>query len=549
MSNPILMAELAPRRLRGGVNRLQWLHVTVLLVELVLCLWIALQSQVTEVVNGRAPPWQGVFWNFYSLFIVQHVAALTLLAPIFAAGSITREKALGTFELLLTTPLTDADIVLGKWLAHVFQAVRWTLPSWPLLAFFQGLLDLPGTTLLLWLAGTLLWTATSTTVSLVCSALIRNGAAALLASYLLLAALLTGLFRFADLGTLVPWDTPTILDAWRSLAVWAPLAVAVLPLAILSLSLRKLHRWQHSDAKRTASHARAELPPVGFEPIYWKQLLVGTSMRMSLLRRFSRRSRAVLWIAATCTFASAFTPSALSVVIALFTLLYALPFFAAVLGSAAIAPEREQQTWDAIRLTALEPEEIVAQLRRAIVETMLGAWRLSSLAVAVLVLRLTEGESWTVSAMVAIPVFGAWALNRCTIPLAVMAGLRASARAPTFWRSLVPTIFECMGYALLFATASFVIGLMVSLVFVPLLFAALCSGKEEIGFVILSLYFGVYGVCVYWYHASFANQVGDGLFTAAVEELEAKKLRGVDPGPREPPSEPRRDRRKARLSE
>jgi ABC-type transport system involved in multi-copper enzyme maturation permease subunit len=439
MNNPILMAELAPQRLRGGVNRLQWVYVALLLAEIALCLFVAIRAEVVRELFGHHVSWQAAIWDYYTLFYVQHVAALTLLAPIFAAGSLNREKTQRTFELLLTTELTDADIALGKWAAHVFQATRWTLPSWPVLAFFQGLLGLPGPTLAWWLAGTILWTAAATTVGLTFSALMRNTAVALLASYVVLAALIVGLLVFADLGRLLPWDAPTIAVAWRSPSLWALLAVAVLPLAVLSLSLRPLHRWENRGVKPDTSPERASLPPVGDEPIYWKQRWLGSVLRVPFFNRLPREARTTFWVGLSCIVMLILDwaePLAIAVALGI---LIAIPTYGAIVASAAYSGEREAGTWDSLRTTLLRPLDFVDQHHRAITARMRVVWLLLLLPLSVGSLRAVLMEPIDdVLVPILILMYG-WGIAFTAIPFSVAAGLHSSAKASTMWRSLIPT--------------------------------------------------------------------------------------------------------------
>src|SRR5678815_4117633 len=45
---------------------------------------------------------------------------VALLAPIFTAGAITQEKDSQTYDILLSTPLTNGQIVLGSLLSRLF---------------------------------------------------------------------------------------------------------------------------------------------------------------------------------------------------------------------------------------------------------------------------------------------------------------------------------------------------------------------------------------------------------------------------------------------
>src|SRR6266550_1177787 len=55
--------------------------------------------------------------SFWQLLLV------SLLAPIFTAGAITQEKDSQTYDILLATPLTNGQIVLGSLLSRLFFVV------------------------------------------------------------------------------------------------------------------------------------------------------------------------------------------------------------------------------------------------------------------------------------------------------------------------------------------------------------------------------------------------------------------------------------------
>src|SRR5262245_19209302 len=64
------------------------------------------------------------------VFLGQYLLA-SLLAPSFAAGSITGEKERKSYEMLLASPLRPGAIVLGKWfasLAHLLLLIVASLP-------------------------------------------------------------------------------------------------------------------------------------------------------------------------------------------------------------------------------------------------------------------------------------------------------------------------------------------------------------------------------------------------------------------------------------
>ncbi len=62
---------------------------------------------------------------------------VTLLAPIFTAGAITQEKDSQTYDILLTTPLTNGQIVLGSLLSRLFFVIALLVSGIPIFAITQ----------------------------------------------------------------------------------------------------------------------------------------------------------------------------------------------------------------------------------------------------------------------------------------------------------------------------------------------------------------------------------------------------------------------------
>jgi ABC-2 type transport system permease protein len=73
--------------------------------------------------------WQGGgFWEvdratMFSMFRFLPWALVTVVIPLITMRALAEEKRQGTIELLITLPVTDADVILGKYLAALFMAV------------------------------------------------------------------------------------------------------------------------------------------------------------------------------------------------------------------------------------------------------------------------------------------------------------------------------------------------------------------------------------------------------------------------------------------
>src|SRR4030095_10711388 len=62
---------------------------------------------------------------------------VSLLAPIFTAGAITQEKDSQTYDILLSTPLTNGQIVLGSLLSRLFFVIALLISGIPIFSVTQ----------------------------------------------------------------------------------------------------------------------------------------------------------------------------------------------------------------------------------------------------------------------------------------------------------------------------------------------------------------------------------------------------------------------------
>jgi ABC-type transport system involved in multi-copper enzyme maturation permease subunit len=65
------------------------------------------------------------------------LALVALLSPIFTAGAITQERDSQTYDILLSTPLTNGQIVLGSLLSRVFFVIALLISGIPIFAVTQ----------------------------------------------------------------------------------------------------------------------------------------------------------------------------------------------------------------------------------------------------------------------------------------------------------------------------------------------------------------------------------------------------------------------------
>ncbi|MEM9560407.1 MAG: ABC transporter permease subunit, partial [Planctomycetota bacterium] len=72
------------------------------------------------------------------------IGLICVLAPVFMAGAIAQESDPKTWDILLTTPMSQAQIVLGNLFGRLFFVLALLLASLPLFALTQYFGGVPG---------------------------------------------------------------------------------------------------------------------------------------------------------------------------------------------------------------------------------------------------------------------------------------------------------------------------------------------------------------------------------------------------------------------
>lgn len=153
-------------------------------------------------------------------FIGQYVLA-SMMAPSFAAGSITGEKERKTYEMLLASPLRPPAIVLGKLVASLSHLAVLVFSSLPIVMLCLPLGGVHPSELAGAYLGLMLSVVTFGMISVACSAYFQRTSASLVVSYLLILPL-------ALVGVLY----------WKLLADYGSLRLFLLiPVAAVSLAL------------------------------------------------------------------------------------------------------------------------------------------------------------------------------------------------------------------------------------------------------------------------------------------------------------------------
>jgi len=127
-NNPILV-----RVVQSGGRRTRhlWIRVIYLAVLAVVAIFGVLGMQGASSQGSLAEFAKKAADMFKYLSLIQ-LAMVSILAPVFAASAITQEKDSQTYNILLSTPLTNGQIVLGSLLSRLFFVFALLLASIPL---------------------------------------------------------------------------------------------------------------------------------------------------------------------------------------------------------------------------------------------------------------------------------------------------------------------------------------------------------------------------------------------------------------------------------
>lgn len=136
---------IAVRLVQGGSRRARHFYIrAIYLGVLIACLLWALmlnspmssQTSLRNLASGAS--------QSFSFVANLQIALICLLAPVFMAGAIAQEANPKTWDILLTTPLSPAEIVLGNLFGRLFFILALLVSSLPLFALTQYFGGVPG---------------------------------------------------------------------------------------------------------------------------------------------------------------------------------------------------------------------------------------------------------------------------------------------------------------------------------------------------------------------------------------------------------------------
>ncbi|MFM9996763.1 MAG: ABC transporter permease subunit [Phycisphaerales bacterium] len=135
---------IAVRLVQNGSRRTRHLYIrsAYLAVLIVVLLWALLLNTDQDAMSYRALAEAGA--SSFEWIAYLQIGLICVLAPVFMAGAIAQEANPRTWDILLTTPLSSLQIVLGNLLGRLFFVLALLACSLPLFALTQFFGGVPG---------------------------------------------------------------------------------------------------------------------------------------------------------------------------------------------------------------------------------------------------------------------------------------------------------------------------------------------------------------------------------------------------------------------
>jgi ABC-type transport system involved in multi-copper enzyme maturation permease subunit len=459
MIGPIFSLDLLRAARRGGHHRFRIAYCLALALEAVV-LWVLILSRANPLFAGRGlsreEAGEMLSWALWGL-VLQQFCVLLLAAPAFAAGTLTDEKATGTLQYLLATPLTAREIIIDRWLSLMVQLIVLSLPGMPLLAFLGALLGFSAWELLALIVGSLPFLGLVVAAALLSSVWSRKTTSAILSLYAVLASVFLAIWLVGgwdSLGPLVVLDAVEQAgSAWPRLAlnglVWGgPIAPCLL---LAAWRLRPAFRKQLPGPTSANASWRRDLPPMKNNPIRWRERYLA-NRSLTWLAKIPRSVGLILVVVLTVLaygvvilldaqgssspgglagagFAAPTTITLLTVLFLSLVAAFLAGILAAVRCAGTISGERERQTWDVLLLTPLETKTLLRGKLWGVLDTI-GPYQLAYLAAAVPMAVLIG-----VPALVC--VIFVWLASWLLLYFTGATGIECSAAAVSSWRGLL----------------------------------------------------------------------------------------------------------------
>lgn len=447
--NPVLSRELLVNLRSPRAFLLQFAYVA-FLGAVVYFAWPQGEGGAHLVGTGAAQ-------RLFDLFFLGQFFLVALVAPTFAAGTITGEKERKTYEMLLASPLEPMTILVGKLLSSLTYIVLLIFSSLPLmiLCFLLGgilLSEIARAYLVLILAA-----GTFGLLSVACSSYFSRTSSALVVSYLIILplALLCVTMTRTENTVLRDFVSISVLPPW-CLAIWTVVAIVVnrrllRPPDVGSEGKEVIDEEQEMKYaigvvidrdlfpdKLFAPAKRTDLMPDGTNPVLDKELRSEIFSQGTLMLRLVIQVSMLLSIP-LMAFLLFFKPE-----LAGFYVAYVIMFnmlVGPVFSSGSITQERERQTLGLLLTTLLGPGQIVqAKLVAALrVSTVLTFLLTEQLLLAYVLIPELRERFWTL--FVYLAIIAATCLVTTTVGLLCSALSRRTAVAMVLTYMMLLVLF------------------------------------------------------------------------------------------------------------
>ncbi|MDX9911649.1 MAG: ABC transporter permease subunit [Phycisphaerales bacterium] len=141
-TNPIAVRLVQNGSRRGRHNLVRSIYLAVLIIAL---LWALLLNTGAGALRYRELAHAGAS-SFTAIAYLQ-IGLICVLAPVFFSAAIAQESSPRTWEVLLTTPMSAGQIVLGNLIGRLFFVLALLFSSLPLFAITQYFGGVPGRTI------------------------------------------------------------------------------------------------------------------------------------------------------------------------------------------------------------------------------------------------------------------------------------------------------------------------------------------------------------------------------------------------------------------
>lgn len=132
-ANPILL-----RVVEAGGKRKRDLFLRCGYLALLICVVVfALATERKAVTGTDLSDLRNASQSIFEKMSYLQLGLVALLAPIFTAGAITQEKDSQTYDILLATPLTNGQIVLGSLMSRLFFVIALLISGIPIFSVTQ----------------------------------------------------------------------------------------------------------------------------------------------------------------------------------------------------------------------------------------------------------------------------------------------------------------------------------------------------------------------------------------------------------------------------